>query len=354
MSGAFAAEILERGARAFASFAANRVFEQQAAGGRSGESSGFLAWQDQLTQIVLDLGAAMRVDEPAVFVQQVEWLRQAFAVRGAPVEALAGALEALRSALQEELPSEVFSRVDPTLRAGMQAASRPAGGGAPGTLSPSDADSRLGLEYLQRLLSGDRRGAYAIALGAAEGGVPIRRLYLGTLVPALEEVGRLWHAGEISIAEEHFATDATQGLLAILASREHGASPNGKTVVVASAPGNTHDTAVRALSDFFEMDGWRSICLGADIPASEFGRAREAFEPDLVAISATMPAQLRGAADAIAAIRRAGPPTPRTLVGGRAFARAPDLWKKVGADAWAGGIEDACAVGRRLVGLPPA
>lgn len=354
MSGAFAAEILERGARAFASFAANRVFEQEAAGGKSGASPGFLAWQDQLTQIVLDLGAAVRVDEPAVFVQQVEWLRQAFAVRGAPVEALFGALDALRAALQEELPGEVFAQVDPTLRAGMEVASRPSTGAAPGTLSPSSAEGRLGLEYLQTLLSGDRRGAYAIAMRAADSGVPIRRLYLGALVPALEEVGRLWHAGEISIAEEHFATDATQSLLAILASRESAASPNGKTVIVASAPGNTHDTAVRALSDFFEMDGWRSICLGADIPATEFVRAREAFAPDLVAISATMPAQLRGAADAIAAIRRAGPPTPKALVGGRAFARAPDLWKKVGADAWAAGIEDACAEGRRLVGLPPA
>lgn len=231
------------------------------------------------------------------------------------------------------------------IRSGPEVDSTPA-------LNSATPEGLLGLDYLAKLLAGDRRAACGVVLRAADEGLPIRTLYLRVLTPVLEEVGRMWHLGEASIAEEHFATDTTQGLMAILASRAPAPAANGKTVVVTAAPGNTHDMAARVAADFFEMDGWRAICLGADIPAREIAGACAAFTPDLVAISAMMPAQLRSAADAIAAIGRAQTPRPKVLVGGRAFAGAPQLFTTVGADAYASSVEEACVVGRRLVGLP--
>jgi hypothetical protein len=33
----------------------------------------------------------------------------------------------------------------------------------------------------------------------------VRELYLNVLLPAQEEIGRMWLTGEINVAEEHFA-----------------------------------------------------------------------------------------------------------------------------------------------------
>ena len=47
-------------------------------------------------------------------------------------------------------------------------------------------------------------------------------------------------------------------------------------------------------------------------------------------------------------------PGGRGLVGGLAFAEAPDLWRRLGADGYTAGADEAVALGERLVGLEPA
>lgn len=352
LSPRFAAELLDQGARAYASYAATLLFDQQSDARTACGPGGFQDWQEQLGQIVRDLGVSLRMDEPSVFASQIRWLRGAFVAREVPTGTLRSALESLRDALEEELPGGAWKHVQPVLEVGMLAIGSGPDVDSTPALNSATPEGRLGLEYLSRLLAGDRRGACGVVLRAADGGFPIRALYLSVLAPVLEEIGRMWHLGEASIAEEHFATDTTQGLMAILAARAPTSAANGRTVLVTAAPGNTHDMAARVAADFFEMDGWRAICLGADIPAREIAGACVAFAPDLVAISAMMPAQLPSAAESIAAIGRAPTPRPRILVGGRAFSGAPHLHERVGADAYAASVEEACVVGRRLVGLP--
>ncbi|RMF96175.1 MAG: cobalamin B12-binding domain protein, partial [Gammaproteobacteria bacterium] len=41
----------------------------------------------------------------------------------------------------------------------------------------------------------------------------------------------------------------------------------------------------------------------------------------------------------------------KILVGGAAFDEAPEIWRKVGADAYGASLDEALAQGRRLVGL---
>jgi methanogenic corrinoid protein MtbC1 len=69
-----------------------------------------------------------------------------------------------------------------------------------------------------------------------------------------------------------------------------------------------------------------------------------------VALGATLDVQRATTARAIAALREARP-GQKVLVGGAAFAARPDLWRRVGADAWAATPSEAVDVGRELVGL---
>jgi methanogenic corrinoid protein MtbC1 len=73
------------------------------------------------------------------------------------------------------------------------------------------------------------------------------------------------------------------------------------------------------------------------------------MDADLVALSATLDEQRETAARTIEALRTARP-GQRVIVGGSAFAKGTDLWKRVGADAYAASAEQAVKLGQQLVG----
>ena len=147
----------------------------------------------------------------------------------------------------------------------------------------------------------------------------------------------------------------THGLAAwVLLANAPRRERNGRTIIAAAVQGNTHDVGVRMIADTFEMDGWRSIYLGANIPAADLASAVADFGGELVAISAALPTQLQTVADTIELLRRCthNGPTPRIIVGGCALAGIEDLWERLGADAGATDPEQALAVGNALAGLP--
>ncbi|MFG0273753.1 MAG: B12-binding domain-containing protein, partial [Phycisphaerales bacterium] len=191
-------------------------------------------------------------------------------------------------------------------------------------------------------------------LDAVDGAMSPTDAYLKSLVPAEQEIGRMWHAGELSVAEEHFATATTELVLSLLYPGLPRKEPHGRTCIVAGAQGNMHRLPVRIVADFLECDGWRVIDLGVDLPARDIAKAAADFEADLVCLSVTLSTHLRPARAVIEAVRAhealAG---AKVLVGGQAFDAAPDTWKDLGADAMARDIAEAQRAARELVGLPP-
>ena len=102
----------------------------------------------------------------------------------------------------------------------------------------------------------------------------------------------MWLTGEINVAEEHFASHTTKMVLAQLLSRAPLQPPRGKTLLAAAVAGNRHDIGLYVVADFFEMAGWRTIQLGADVPIVDLVQAVECFEVDLLALSASLNVQL--------------------------------------------------------------
>ena len=69
---------------------------------------------------------------------------------------------------------------------------------------------------LLALLEGDRRRARELVFAANGMELSIPRKYLEVLLPAQSEIGRMWLANEITVAEEHFATATTRSAMAQL------------------------------------------------------------------------------------------------------------------------------------------
>jgi methanogenic corrinoid protein MtbC1 len=348
-SGTFAATILETGSGAFAGYAASLLLERDAELAARYGASPLGHWRAGLNQRVLELAAAVRAGEPAVFAGRVDWARRALAARDLPEQDIRAGLECLATALRERLPAPALAPVEACLAAALEVFERPPLA-QDSDLDPTEPHGRLALEYLTLALEGNAPAAVARLIAAVDEGMALAAVYEHALIGAEREIGRLWHAGKASIAEEHLVTATTRRAMAALATRAEPAPANGKTVAVASVAGNAHELGVRMLADFFEFDGWRVIFLGTDLPAGDLARGVHYFNADLLVLSATLAPQLAAVEEVIGRVRAESDTPAAVMVGGLAFADAPELWRRMGADATAANVADALARARELVG----
>lgn len=343
----FAAEILKRSAGGYAGAAASLLLEREPQ--LRAQAGALDAWKSHLTQRVLELAAALRAGEPSIFSERVNWSRKTFAARNQPDSLVPASLECLRDILNESLPDNAKSSTVGYLDGALAAVASDSPLVEGSELDPDDPADRLALNYLRLALEGDGPEAVALVREAVASPEDARHVYLRVLLPAQKEIGRLWHLNEVSVAEEHLVTATTQQLMAVLRHTTERTAENQATVVSACVQGNIHDMGVRALSDLFYLAGWRSVYLGADVPVADMPAVLDVFQADLLLLGSTLSTHVEPAAAVIAAVREQVDRPVRIMVGGAAFDEAPDLWQKLGADAYAATGDDALAAGATIL-----
>ena len=346
-SDAMAAELLEVSAASLAASATNLLLDRLAQGERMLASHAFGRWKSNLQQRLLELSIAIHEGAPQLFAGRVQWARTAFRARDVPEDELRESLLCLREVLSNELPKSAQVLALEYLDRGLSVFDQPA---AETTgLDPDSPHANIALKYLVEVLEGNSRQAIDLIVGAMDDGLSVQDAYLHVLLPIQREVGRLWHLSEISVAEEHYVTATTERAMSILTYRAVPKPANELSVVSAAVANNVHSIGVRTLADFFELDGWRSICLGADAPTADIVQAVEDFQCDLLLLSASMSTQLKTVRDVIAQVRQGTRADCKVLVGGSAFDDCSDIWQKLGADGFAADATDAIAQGTRLL-----
>lgn len=304
-------------------------------------------WKAHLTQRILELAAAVRVNEPGLFARRISWLRRAVRAREAEEGELRTALLGIQAALQRELPENLKSAVEEPIRlalAALDAEIEP----EPTALDGSTPQGRLGLKFLTACLEAQSESAIRLIIDAVEAGMSVEDIYADVLLPAQREIGQLWHVGDVTISEERLVSETTRSVMTLLVHRYAPAADADKTVLAASVAGNAHDIGLRALSDLLRLRGWRSIFLGANVPSQEIAYAAQAFGARLTLLNATLTTQISTMASVIDRIRQVANKT-RILVGGIAFEDAPELWRQLGADAYAKDIRSAVAMAAELI-----
>ncbi len=172
--------------------------------------------------------------------------------------------------------------------------------------------------------------------------------YEQVLTPVQRKLWTLWHAGSISIADEHLASSTTHMVMNRLYPLLPRARAAGRVAVIASVEGNTHELGARMVADYFEIAGWKVVFLGADVPPDVIAEAVDRFGADLVALSASLPDQVRATGATIKAVRSLRRKQPvRVLVGGPAFAGTE--WRRIGADGSTNSAAGAVALAEKLV-----
>ena len=296
------------------------------------------------------LSAAVSAGTPVFFTEYLSWCKAMLGARGVAAEHLAENLRIMREILQVNLPPELHAFALPAVDAGLAELGRTSA--APASLLPEGSGplAQLARDYLSALLRAERHLASSLTLGAAQAGTPIRDLYLEVFQPCQQEVGRLWQMNQISVAQEHYCTAATQLIMSQLYPYIFSGQRKNRTLLAACVAGDLHELGARVVSDLLELQGWDTIYLGANVPASSIIKLMQDRHIDVLALSATMTFHVPVVERLIAEIRSAQITRPaKILVGGYPFNLAPELWKRVDADAWAPDAAQAIAAADRLV-----
>jgi len=286
------------------------------------------------------LFVAIISNRPSIFRKYVEWQRSMFLHRHIPMMVVRRHLEALESI--------VLRRLDPEGAEIVRAIIAEAYAGLDSILSEDltylDPEAPLygvASRYLELLRNRHASEAIETVLHAVDEGLPILRVYLEVIQPVQHEVGRLWQRNELTVSEEHYATDATRTLMSRLRGRFTPVERRGISILTACLGGELHDIGARMVSDFFELSGFDSYFTGANTPHDQIVEEIHRHNPQVLALSATMTLQVRLAYELIDQVRREFDQDVHILVGGYAFNENPGLWTDVGADSFAPNAQDA-------------
>lgn len=343
------AAMLRSTAAGLAGYAASDLLQSQPDLKQTLANQAFASWQVVLRGVLEELAAALSTDRPQFFAGYLGWLQSMLTARDVPPDALPSAVGCLANVIETELPAESGARVAGVLREALGDLERNLTE-VPSFLRTDTPYGRLAARFLLALLEGDRAQASQLILDAAQEGASVEDLYLEVLLPVQQEVGRMWQADEINVAEGHFATATTSTILAQLRLRAPQRERNGRTLMAAAVAGNRHELGLQMVGDFFEMAGWRVIQLGSDMPIPDLAQAVEFYQPDLLALSVALHTQLVTLAETIQAVRRGQRgATVKILVGGCGLAEGADLVQQFGADAYAADPHAAVAWGNSVV-----
>ncbi|MHB8164770.1 MAG: cobalamin B12-binding domain-containing protein, partial [Methanoregula sp.] len=270
-----------------------------------------------------------------------------------PGELAVSYLGVLKDILAQELPPDYREHAGAFVKKAVSALKLPSKSDP--CMAPETSLSPVARSFLSAILAADRDRADAIIDDALTAGTTVHDIYLGVFQPVLRETGKLWQQNEATVAQEHYVTGTIRQIMGRMHDRVAGSGrkikqKQKKSVVAASVGEELHDIGIRMVADFFTIDGWEVYYTGANTPVKcilETARDRKA---DVVALSITMPSRLPDVQYLIRSLRAdAGTAHVKIIIGGYPFAILPDLWKQVGADAYAAGADDAVAAANRLI-----
>jgi methanogenic corrinoid protein MtbC1 len=163
----------------------------------------------------------------------------------------------------------------------------------------------LGRAYAKALLAGDEVGAEMAVRDAMDARLTTAQIDDEIIAPALWLVGRLWARGEISVADEHLATEISLRVLALQREATRTVEERRSRKALLAAPaGELHTVALQMISNLLRDAGYTVLMLGPDVPPDALAEAACRHEPEVICMTATMPDASDRVAIAIREIER--------------------------------------------------
>ena len=107
------------------------------------------------------------------------------------------------------------------------------------------------------------------------------------VLPYLHRLGDRWEAGEVSVAQEHFASNLLRGRLLGLA--QGWGQGQGPLAILACVPGEHHELGLLAFGVALRRRGWRITYLGTDSPIGAVADIARSLAPAVVVLLSINP-----------------------------------------------------------------
>jgi len=155
---------------------------------------------------------------------------------------------------------------------------------------PEQLLADLGRAYAKAVLAGDEVGAELAVRDAIDARLSTAQIDDEIIAPALWLVGRLWARGEISVADEHLATEISLRVLALQREVTRTVKDrSGRTALLAAPAGEQHTVALQMIANLLRDAGYTVLMLGPDVPPDALAEAACRHEPEVICMTATMP-----------------------------------------------------------------
>ena len=121
------------------------------------------------------------------------------------------------------------------------------------------------------ILTGDAKTSVAVTRQAIDEKVDPGKLIHEVMIPAMNEVGKLYEEQEYFVPELLLAGRAMKGALELIRPllAETGSQPTGR-VVIGTVQGDLHDIGKNLVSSMLEGAGFEVTDLGVDVPPEKF------------------------------------------------------------------------------------
>ena len=133
-----------------------------------------------------------------------------------------------------------------------------------------------------RLDEFDDAGAHAV-LDELLATFALETVLRDVIMPYLRDLGDRWRSGEVTVGQEHFASNLLRARLLSLA--QGWGQGTGPRVVLAAPPGEQHDLGLIVCGLALARQGLRVVFLGADSPIDTLITTVRTVRPALVLVS---------------------------------------------------------------------
>ncbi|MCA1554210.1 MAG: cobalamin B12-binding domain-containing protein, partial [Chloroflexi bacterium] len=161
---------------------------------------------------------------------------------------------------------------------------------------------------------------------------------LAIIEPTMRAIGEGWLHGEVSVAQEHFASHVLRQRLLAVMHLQTNRGARLPHLIAACAPEEQHELGLLSFALLARRQGWPVCYLGQRTPLDELWQTARALPARMAALSVT---SIEGLHSLIPLFAEADAPSVPLLFGGAIFARAPSLPEHVPGTFVADAIEGA-------------
>jgi 5-methyltetrahydrofolate--homocysteine methyltransferase len=216
------------------------------------------------------------------------------------------------------------------------------------TNEPDKASPVVGQLVKEAVIKGNRNGILALTERALDEGMEARTLLDDFLLPAINEVGRLFDSGRYFLPQLIAGAEAMK--LAIerlepLLLQNNSGEP-AATIVIATVAGDIHDIGKNLVALMLKNYGYKVIDLGKDVKRETIVEAAITHNASIIALSALMTTTMVEMKRVVELVRERNLPI-RVIIGGAVITQ--DYADEIGADGYSRDAADSVRLVQRII-----